>query len=180
VRIQNGPTTGVADTLSFVGGAWVTWTLRVLACGVLAIRRHWLSLSAFALAVASSEVLIGTLKAAYDRHRPPGGLIATHGASFPSGHAVAAAVTAIGIVLALLPPGRARRRWVACAVGFVVAMALSRVYLRAHWLSDAAAGALLGAGLALGWPALLQTVRGMHQPAQATADPKRPCKIASS
>jgi undecaprenyl-diphosphatase len=38
-------------------------------------------------------------------------------------------------------------------------MALSRVYLRAHWLSDTVTGALLGAGLALGWPALLMALR---------------------
>jgi membrane-associated phospholipid phosphatase len=43
-------------------------------------------------------------------------------------------------------------------------MALSRVYLRAHWLSDTVAGALLGAGLALGWPALLMALRGRRQP----------------
>ena len=34
-----------------------------------------------------SEVLIGTLKGIYDRARPPGSLVATSGASFPSGHA---------------------------------------------------------------------------------------------
>jgi undecaprenyl-diphosphatase len=45
------------------------------------------------------------------------------------------------------------------AVLFTSVMALSRVYLRAHWLSDTVAGALLGAGLALGWPALLMAVR---------------------
>jgi undecaprenyl-diphosphatase len=34
------------------------------------------------------------------------------------------------------------------------------VYLRAHWLSDTVAGGLLGAALALGWPAVLLALRG--------------------
>ena len=37
-----------------------------------------------------SEVLIGLLKGIYGRARPPGPLVATSGAAFPSGHAVAA------------------------------------------------------------------------------------------
>ncbi len=45
------------------------------------------------------------------------------------------------------------------AVLFAAVMALSRVYLRAHWLSDTVTGALLGAGLALGWPALVMALR---------------------
>ena len=47
-------------------------------------------------------------------------------------------------------------------------MALSRVYLRAHWLSDTVAGALLGAGLALGWPALLMAIRHRRDPTAPT------------
>jgi membrane-associated phospholipid phosphatase len=47
---------------------------------------------------------------------------------------------------------------------FTSVMALSRVYLRAHWLSDTVAGALPGAGLALGRPALLMALRGRRQP----------------
>ncbi len=54
---------------------------------------------------------------------------------------------------------------------FAVVMALSRVYLRAHWLSDTVAGALLGAGLALGWPALLTMLRGRARPAAAGPEP---------
>jgi undecaprenyl-diphosphatase len=159
VAVENGPTTGVAVALSWLGGAWVTWPLRVLGLALLAWWRHWLRFAAFALAVVTSEALIGPLKAAYDRARPPDALIATSGASFPSGHAVAAAVTAVGLVLVLAPPGPARWRWEVRAVLFAAVMALSRVYLRAHWLSDVVAGTLLGAGLALGWPALLTAVR---------------------
>jgi membrane-associated phospholipid phosphatase len=161
--VRNGPATAVAVALSWLGSAWVNWPLRVLAGLLLAWRRHWLRLGAFALAVLTSEVLIGTVKAAVDRPRPPGSLIATSAAAFPSGHAVASAVTAVGLVLVLAPPGRTRWRWEVYAVVFTSVMALSRVYLRAHWLSDTIAGALLGAGLALGWPALFLAVRERQQ-----------------
>ncbi|MDT4923016.1 MAG: hypothetical protein QOG01_729 [Pseudonocardiales bacterium] len=159
VSVQNRPTTLIADGFSLAGGVWINWSIRLAAVVVLAVRRQFLQLAAFVLAVISSEALIGTLKAAYTRDRPPGSLIATSGASFPSGHAIAGAVTAVGLVLVLLPAGPARWKWEARAVVFSFVMALSRVYLRAHWLSDVVAGALLGAGLALGWPALLQTLR---------------------
>jgi undecaprenyl-diphosphatase len=159
VEIQNRPATVVAEALSFVGGGVVTWTIRAGTALVLAVRRRFPQLVAFALAVATSEALIGTLKSAFDRSRPPGGLVATTGGSFPSGHAIAAAVTAIGLVLTLHAPGRSRRNWEACAVGYVIIMAISRIYLRAHWLSDAVAGTLLGAGLAVGWPAVVDAVR---------------------
>jgi len=69
-------------------------------------------------------------------------------------------------VLVLVPPGRARWRWEVRAVIFSFVMALSRVYLQAHWLSDTVAGALLGGGLALGWPAVLQAVRNRPEPAE--------------
>ena len=96
-----------------------------------------------------SEVLIGTLKNAYDRTRPPGSLVATSGASFPSGHSIAASVTVVAAVIALMPAGRRRAAWGAAAVGFSILMAASRAYLAAHWLSDAIAGILLGTSCAL-------------------------------
>jgi undecaprenyl-diphosphatase len=157
--VENRPTTVVADALSWLGSPLVNWPLRVLAVLLLAWWRHWVRLAAFALAVVTSELLIGPVKALYDRPRPPGSLIETSAASFPSGHAVASAVTAVGLVLVLAEPGRKRWQWEVYAVVFAGVMALSRVYLRAHWLSDTVAGALLGAGVALGWPALLMTLR---------------------
>jgi membrane-associated phospholipid phosphatase len=167
--IRNAPTTAVAVALSWLGSAAVNWPLRVAALILLAWRRHWLRLAAFALAVITSEVLIGVVKAAVDRPRPPGSLITTSGASFPSGHAIATAVTAVGLVLVLAPPGPKRWRWEVNAVIFTSVMALSRVYLRAHWLSDTVAGALLGAGLALGWPALLMAFRHQRDTAAPTS-----------
>jgi membrane-associated phospholipid phosphatase len=158
-HLANPVATAIAKTFAFVGSVWVNWPLRIAAAVVLAVRRRWIQLLAFALAVVTSELFIGPVKAAYARPRPPGELISTTGYAFPSGHAIAGAVTAVGLVLVLLPPGRKRWRWELNAVVFSFLMALSRVYLRAHWLSDTVAGGLLGAGLALGWPALLMSLR---------------------
>jgi membrane-associated phospholipid phosphatase len=158
-RIGNDPATTFATALSWLGSAEVNWPLRGAALLLLAWRRHWLRAAAFTLAVLTSELFIGPVKAWTDRPRPPGALLETTAASFPSGHAIATAVTAVGLVLVLAHPGPSRWRWEVNAVLFTSVMALSRVYLRAHWLSDTVAGALLGAGLALGWPALLMAVR---------------------
>jgi undecaprenyl-diphosphatase len=159
VAIRLGPLTWLCKALSVAGGVWVNWPLRVIAVVALLLRRRWVQATAFVLAVASSEVLIGVLKALFDRPRPLGALVATSGASFPSGHSVAGAVTAVGLVLVLLPPGRARWAWELRAATFAVVMSLSRAYLAAHWFSDVVTGGLLGTGLAIGWPALLPEVR---------------------
>ena len=143
------PVTAVAKALNVLGLVYVTVPVRIGIAGFLALRRRWWRLAAFAAAVVLSEVLIGTLKGVYDRARPPGSLVATSGASFPSGHSVAATVTVVAVVIALVPPGRARVAWGAAAAVFSVLMALSRAYLGAHWLSDALAGVLLGASCAL-------------------------------
>jgi membrane-associated phospholipid phosphatase len=146
---RSGPVTGLAEFLNLLGLVYVTLPVRIAIAGYLALRRRWWHLAAFAVAIALSEALIGTLKGIYDRARPPGSLVATSGASFPSGHSIAATVTVVAAVIALVPPGRRRAWWGAAAVVFSALMALSRAYLAAHWLSDAIAGVLLGTSCAL-------------------------------
>ena len=146
---RTAPVTAVAKVFNWLGLVYVTLPVRIAIAGFLALRRRWWHLAAFVAAVVLSEVLIGPLKGSYDRARPPGSLVATSGASFPSGHSVAATVTVVAAIIALVPPGRARVAWGAAAVVFSVLMALSRAYLGAHWLSDAIAGVLLGASCAL-------------------------------
>ena len=143
------PVTVIAKFFNLLGLVYVTLPVRIAIAGYLALRRRWWHMAAFVAAVVTSEVLIGTLKNAYDRTRPPGSLVATSGASFPSGHAIAASVTVVAAVIALAPPSRRRVAWGAAAVGFSVLMAASRAYLAAHWLSDAVAGILLGTSCAL-------------------------------
>jgi undecaprenyl-diphosphatase len=142
------PLTAIAKVFNVLGLVYVTLPARIALAGFLAVRRQWWHLAAFAAAIVLSEVLIGSLKGIYDRTRPPGSLVATSGASFPSGHAIAASVTVVAAVIALVPAGR-RTVWGAAAVAFSIVMGLSRAYLAAHWLSDATAGILLGTSCAL-------------------------------
>jgi len=146
---RSAPVTAAAKVFNWLGLVYVTLPVRIAIAGFLALRRRWWHLAAFVAAIVLSEVLIGTLKGIYDRARPPGSLVVTSGTSFPSGHSVAATVTVVAAVIALVPPGRARVAWGAAAAAFSVLMALSRAYLGAHWLSDALAGVLLGASCAL-------------------------------
>jgi membrane-associated phospholipid phosphatase len=139
----------VAKFLNLLGLVYLTLPVRIAIAGFLALRRRWWHMASFVAAVVLSEILIGTLKNVYDRARPPGSLVATSGASFPSGHSIAASVTVLAAVIALVPIGRHRMTWGAAAVGFSILMAASRAYLGAHWLSDAIAGILLGTSCAL-------------------------------
>ena len=102
------PLTAIAKVFNVLGLVYVTLPVRIALAGFLALRRRWWHLAAFAAAIVLSEVLIGSLKGSYDRARPPGSLVATTGASFPSGHAIAASVTVVAAVIALVPPGRRR------------------------------------------------------------------------
>src|SRR5207302_4466307 len=135
--------------ICLVGGTGCTWIIRIGVVAVLARRRHWVHLGAFSTAVVTSELLIGILKRSYDRPRPVHSLVVTSGGSFPSGHAVAAAVTAVGLVIVLLPAGHKRWVWERRAAVYASLIAVSRTYLAAHWLSDAVAGSLLGSTIAI-------------------------------
>jgi membrane-associated phospholipid phosphatase len=146
---RDPPLTAIAKVFNLLGLVYVTLPVRIAVAGFLALRRRWWHLAAFAAAIVMSEVLIGLLKGIYGRARPPGSLVATSGASFPSGHAVAASVTVVAAVIALVPAGRRRAWWGLAAVAFSILMGLSRAYLGAHWLSDAIAGILLGTSCAL-------------------------------
>jgi undecaprenyl-diphosphatase len=150
----------VAKIISAFGNAYLLWPLRFVAGAILAWRRQWLQLSAFALAVFTSELLIGPVKAWVDRPRPPDPLVVTTSQAYPSGHAIAAAVTAFAIVVVFVPArpsGRLRPIGVAATVAAM--MALARTYLSAHWLTDVIGGALLGVAVALVWPAAFELIR---------------------
>jgi membrane-associated phospholipid phosphatase len=159
IAIRSRPLTLVARFFNFLGLVYVTLPVRIVIAGFLAWRRRWWHMAMFVSAVLVSEACIAPIKALYGRTRPPGALVSTSGTSFPSGHAVAASVTTVAVVIALLPEGTGRYAWGAGAVAFSGVMALSRAYLAAHWLSDAIAGVLIGTSVALGAAVAVHFIR---------------------
>lgn len=93
--------------------------------------------------------LVHVTKAAFARPRPADALVDTMGQSFPSGHA-AYAVTwvVLAVLLTRRRPGVARAAGVVAAAAVLAALiGLTRIYLRAHYLSDVVGGAGLSAAV---------------------------------
>jgi membrane-associated phospholipid phosphatase len=150
VDLQGHVAVTVVSVLDFVGSTWVTAPVMVVTALYLAYRKRWEGFAFWIMAMVVSQLLIGPVKAIYERPRPPLPLVETSNFSFPSGHAVAGAAIAVSLVIVLVPASAERRNLEVLAGVFAMIMGLSRVYLRAHWLSDVVAGASLGAAVAIG------------------------------
>lgn len=154
--IKWGPLTALSRAMAFLGSVYFVWPFRVLVALVLSLRHRWVALGAWLMGIVLSEPLIGFLKEAYGRPRPPQALVVEVTGSFPSGHAVAGAVVALSLVIVMVPRGPARRNLEMAAAGFAVVMAGSRIYLGAHYPTDVLAGVALGAACAIGGAAIVQ------------------------
>lgn len=140
------------DALTLVtqlGETWLVVLVAIVVAGVEIARTRNRWVAPFLLAVIlGDKLLTEAIKQIVDRARPTlESVAATLGPSFPSGHTSTAAASWAAFALVA---GRwwGRRAWPALAgiaVGIAVAVALSRVLLDVHWLTD-----VLG-GLALGW-----------------------------
>jgi undecaprenyl-diphosphatase len=134
-----------ARIFDFIGGGWfgVLVVPVGIAVGFLVARRPWAA-SAFILGSAISSGAVQLLKAVFGRVRPEQIMLPLDSPAFPSGHVANAAT--IVVLLALL----LRRRWIAVAgAAYVIAMALSRTYLGAHWITDTIGGVLVGVAMAV-------------------------------
>jgi undecaprenyl-diphosphatase len=131
-----GSPVGIALELSVVGV-------------ILAFGRRWRWLIYLAVTAGGGGLLDFELKRYFVRARPAAAemLRRANGYSFPSGHAMGSAI-AYGALAYLA--FRAIRSWpaktavIALLYTFVVAVALSRVYLGVHWVSDVLAGVTAG------------------------------------
>ncbi len=144
----NGSTRFLRD-VSLFGGTAFTTAFVLLAAIAQYRRTRTKAVVGFLAVVMLGQVAATNLtKVIVDRARPDiRQLTGFSGASFPSGHAATAAATYAAIAL-LVGRGRSRRTkalLAAGAAGLAVTVAVSRVLLGVHWLTD------IVAGLAMGW-----------------------------
>ena len=140
-----------AEVLAFAGSPYATVPARLGVAIWLGRRAAWEKLGVWIGAIVLSVTATSVLKALYGRARPEEALdqVAASGSSFPSGHTVAAMAAAIALVYVFAKAGKPARHWFYVAVAYGGVMALSRTYLRVHWLSDVTVGTVIGATTAM-------------------------------
>ena len=141
----------IAMAISTAGGPTSMAMVALLVAIVLASRRWWITLAGWVAALAGGGALDWLLKDIIRRPRPVGAEQFLHGESFsfPSGHSMGSLV-GLGmfayVLIAFWPPARRHRTVVAViALGGVLLIGASRMYLGVHYLSDVLAGYAAGA-----------------------------------
>ena len=140
--------TGFAKLFTFLGSGAFVWPLTAVCAAALAWKRRWTEFCVLLAGMALIQIGFTEIKVAVDRPRPPEGLVATHGSSFPSGHAAHSVIYVwlATTIVVRLRPGMTRAALVVVAgIVVTVLVGLSRVYLSVHYLSDVSAGWALGA-----------------------------------
>jgi undecaprenyl-diphosphatase len=138
-----------------LGDAGVLTIITLIVIGFLLLQGKTRVTVMVVIAVAGAMLLSTMLKRGFDRPRPA---LVPHdvrhdSASFPSGHAMLAAVVylTLGALLARVQPRRRLKIYVlSVAVLLTVLVGCSRVYLGVHWPTDVLAGWAAGAAWALG------------------------------
>ncbi len=128
--------------------AWLVW------------RRAWRAAFYGFAAVAGASLFAFLMKITLQYARPSTGFTGWDSYSFPSGHATASTALYGFLVVLICREAGARARVLVTlgAVLLVGAIAFSRLYLGAHWLSDVTAGLAFG----VAWVALLGIVYLQH------------------
>jgi len=127
----------------------------IAAVALLVTRGVWAALVVLPLRPVT-QWAVESLKAVFERPRPPHREIAVTLSAYPSGHSAVAA--SLVVVLALL----VRHRWFTLiGVIYVVAMGYSRLYLNVHWFTDILGGTALGIAAGLAVWAAVGSIRSM-------------------
>jgi undecaprenyl-diphosphatase len=145
---------GAAKDITVLGGRTLLIAVVLLAIGYLALERKHHAMWLVAVAAAGGGFLSATMKDLYARSRPNivPHLVVVDSPSFPSGHAMLAAIIylTLGVLLARLAARRRTRVYLlTVAVMLTLLVGASRVYLGVHHPTDVFAGWCAGVVWAL-------------------------------
>jgi undecaprenyl-diphosphatase len=158
--------TGFVGAMQLISdsGSALAWQIVLVPVAGWLLWRRLPRLALFVVITAAGSSLLNTVvKTSVHRLRP----VLTHpvahepGSSFPSGHAQAAIVGYMVLLLVFLPilHGVWRRAAVTLAVLMVLAIGFSRIALGVHYLSDVLGGYVLGAAWVAAMAALFNALR---------------------
>jgi len=145
---------GDGFVIALVSVAVLAWLLRL---------RKWRVAGYWSAAIVFGQLAATIFKLVLQRPRPLADIydgLSTY--AFPSGHAVMSTVVYGFLAVLVARQLSQSRRWVAYAMAalLISAIAMSRLYLGAHWLSDVLGGLSLG----LVWVSLLGIAYYRHSP----------------
>lgn len=168
----------LARDVTALGGVGILGFVTLAAAGFLGLGGRWRTMWFVLIATGSGQLLSFAAKRLFDRPRPdlvPHETV-IYTASFPSGHAMMAAVTYLTLAAVLArtqPLVRVKAHILGVAILLTVMIGLSRVYLGVHWPTDVLAGWTGGAAWALGCLTVARWLRRrrMIEPGEPGNDP---------
>jgi undecaprenyl-diphosphatase len=164
--VEHGWIGTTAKVLTQLGAPLLLELVSVVLVVLLVVRRRRRSGLYLAACVAGAYLLSTTGKVVVNRARPVFADPISHatGASFPSGHATGSAAfyLAIAVILLSVPARPPRGLLLAMAVVVPVVVAITRVVLGVHYVSDVTAGLLIGWGWTAACTALFTAWRAQE------------------
>ncbi len=158
---RDGVLSAIALFVNVALGPVVAPLVLLIVCGFLWTRDRFLAVTVGGLTIVGwLSVEIG--KALVHRTRPPGASVhalvsETAADSYPSGHTAFAAAAVFAVVAALVLRHRSTRLAWLVGLPFIAVVALSRLYLGVHYVTDVIASVVFAGSsilvvVAIGWP----------------------------
>ncbi|WP_374438022.1 bifunctional DedA family/phosphatase PAP2 family protein [Pseudomonas panipatensis] len=141
--LRTAPGDALMIAMTELGDTVVVLAVTLAVLLWLAGKRAWRTAAYWLVAIAGASALNSVIKVALHRPRPGEMLYTGWSAfSFPSGHSTVNAILYGFLAVLLIPALRPlwRLPLAVCAVTLVLGIAMSRLYLGAHWFSDVVGG----------------------------------------
>ncbi len=150
-EVKSSELDAVVSYITELGGYKVQFVISAVLCFLLLFMRQLKALLFFAFTMLLTATVGWIIKETVDRVRPQSLTDIMHTYSFPSGHTSAsfAFFISLGILAGLERSPKTRLLWLFIASLPAIFIALSRVYLGVHWVTDVVAGGLLAAGICM-------------------------------